>query len=475
MTPDTGTTLAQIVEREGGLPLDIALVVGWRVAVLVAQVHQHGRSAGTLRPDEIRVRADGRVTLTGTSDTPPTLAAELSRIGELVSCVCAQPLPYGLRRLASHTGARWYSGARHVAGAIRRRLATADITGLERMLGSCATGISLPAPRVRKRPVFSTVATVVSLVVLLISAGAGVVYYSGAHNALLMPTTVGSLRLDVTVSGRIDSDGVTAAVQMLGSTEEDGRPAVSLPLRPEREHDTRLTRSFTTGVRYLPAGLYRLRLRTAGASAHQTFLLGPIADRDGPTVISIELDYLPAPTTAVRISASDALDDSPLEPAIYVARNLPTGEWSTYERVPNAAIDVDADQDIRFLIQADGYYTQRVTLPEPPRPASFVIRASMVPEPATVVITSEVAGVRLMLDGEPYYLQGGPAPTPARLPTLGVGETSLTLAPGTYELTAGVTGAGSTTAPLRLAGGATVQARVVQDGSDIGLIIGGGR
>lgn len=469
-TPTQPIPLSRVVAT-GGLQRELVLVIGMHVAELLSDAHRRGVYGHDLSLDTILVAEDGSVSIV---DPPAggglSPADDLHQLGLLLARISQARLPLPARMLASSRMSRWFADAGHVVAAFSRRLATFDVPGLTRFLGRLIHG-DAPVPRPRRRSLPATIATVV-VVVFAVAAGAGgMAYLTGAYNVVLNRATVASVRIELSVPVEWDSAiPVSLVLTPLADGEQRHADALSLLLSRSFARDTGRSVVYSTSIEYLPVGLYRLRLSVGESSLHRDVLLHSIAHNDGLRVVSISVEPPPSQPTTLNLSAADAFTGQPVEATAYLAIRDEAGRWGPYQPAlaqPELAIGRDA----LVLIQADGYYPQRLDFAAEGRPATVRAHALLVPESGTLVVAGEVGRLFMLLDGAGDYITGGPTPTVAQLPPIDPGETTVQLIPGDYELTIGVRGGSATTIPLRIARDQSTRVRVVPEGEAFGLTI----
>lgn len=190
---------------------------------------------------------------------------------------------------------------------------------------------------------------------------------------------------------------------------------------------------------YLPEGRYRLKLTVDGELAWHSFYLPPRTEQRKhlDTVVEkrIEVDLHTGgglPLT-VRYAVSDMRTGADLTASTSVSVARGAG-WLLL--TPEVISSLHSGSAYRFLFERPGYAAQIYNLLVRPYETRLVLNVALAPAAGTLSVSSDAAGVQLLLDDSASYLAGGPDRGWRAIPALGAGTCDLVLDPGEYRLTA---------------------------------------
>lgn len=360
---------------------------------------------------------------------------------------------------------RRYSDLSSVLKRLHRRLRTADVASERAEIASYLSGNWRPARS--RSPLRRMIAAVIVLVVL--AAGAAACY--GARTGLLYeylkPDRYGDLQLVVrvprsAVPSAPEAQNVTADLSIFGGADPAtvdrqtnffatsirwivrsfGAPAPdrSLSLVRSDTLSTQETAVFESGLLHLPAGSYRLTIRSPGQSVSRDLFvpsaaaLSPAARPGKPSGSNRTVVSLPAVAPrALSVSVTVVSAVTGREITGRSSVELLTGHgWVSYPAGLSGSLRAGADY--RFRIGHVGYYTAEYRVRAAATELQLSIAAVLVPDAGEIRLASEVGGLQLTLDGSRRYRAWGPHPAEQELPRTGGRPVLLSLAPGSYKL-----------------------------------------
>lgn len=454
------TTLAQVLERERSLPVELVMMIGAGAAGrLDAAAPRHISVADVL------ITADGEVAIAESALAADSTADALVTLAALMRSACSQRPGASLRRLLAR--ASRYHEPREFAAAIDHSLAFSDRDALTDSLCALAAGQPLPVPREPRRGRLGVVATVLLAVLLIAGVAAAVVFASGLHHRLLRPHEIGLLTIGVRLGEPPES--AIEETALLGVTvtkvgEESTRP-IRVALRPQADRHTPGSTYYANQPRYLGTGFYEVRLRYEDRMVVRRVLVDPISSSG--TDLQIELARSLQETTQLSLTASDATTGAPLAVTVLVA---PVDGSAPFTQAEEPSVELDAGLAYEVRVAADGYYEQRLVVPAGRLESLWSVRIAMIPVAARVLVDSEVDGVQLLLDGDRSYPRGGPNPQTATLAPIEAGEQTLLLVPGSYELTVRLRRETATSTPLQIGAGDTLRVRISREDDELSLV-----
>ncbi len=291
-------------------------------------------------------------------------------------------------------------------------------------------------------------AAVVLAALAAAAAGAFAAYREGFAQELLLAASYGALSVEV--------DGATVARPRVTVYRGDsGEPAAAIGL--DRRGGGWLSRRL-----YLPAGSYRASVEADGLLAWYGFLLEPRElQRRSPSTssgyrlevdASEELASLRLPV-AVALRVVDVLDGSDLTAGTSVDVKIGDG-WSPLTPETLARVVTGSSYDFRF--ERPDYYPLTNEVRIAPHEAQLRVEAALAPTPASVRITTSLAGVRLRIDGSSRYLSAERVPVYRDLAFSDAGSRELLLVPGAHRLGAERGGLGSTALDVAVRSGERV-------------------
>ncbi len=187
---------------------------------------------------------------------------------------------------------------------------------------------------------------------------------------------------------------------------------------------------------YLRSGSYRLLVSLENRLYLQVFHLDPrtLQRRSVGTFAGRRIDVrlpqaAPRPLT-LRYTVRNGADGTDITAgtAFSIQRG---GRWLRREQFGRLL----SGRSYRFRLQHPHYYSREMEVAVDTYQSELVLEAELVPVEGTLSIEAEVEGLRLLLNGSPYYLPGGQNTEVRRLAPTRRGTRSLALAPGKYQLT----------------------------------------
>ncbi|MBN1496521.1 MAG: serine/threonine protein kinase [Spirochaetes bacterium] len=300
-----------------------------------------------------------------------------------------------------------------------------------------------PAPA---RGMARTAAAVVAFAALAAVSGF-YAYKKGYHHEFYRADEFGALRAEI----RLDASGGNPEAHYIRSTLMARGPRGYAPL-PEGFPEFRRTGTgtenpgavYATPRAYLPAGSYRLMVDVDNTIYQRDFFLMPRAaqktakENGGIQVVSINHSPISAMPVTITYEVRDARSGSILTPDVdcFVFCYNRWVKWQDLIGGPESGDFLVSGKKYLFSFNKSNYFNRTVSIDVLPHQARVDFLAEMVPVPGVLLIMSKEPGVEILINNNPYYIEGGSNARIVRLDPLTTEARRIVLSPDTYYLTA---------------------------------------
>jgi serine/threonine-protein kinase len=219
-----------------------------------------------------------------------------------------------------------------------------------------------PSVRQRLRRSFNTA----FVLVILLAAGGGALYFSGWYQRLVLPGSHGELRLEIrTEKGYKPPEDYYLRAWLFSDTGDDGEDIGAAPIRfksTEAEGGEDGILRFVSPPLFLPAGEYRIKVQAENAIYWSTFSLRSMQEQSGRRVSSggrrllFSLDSRRLPLD-VEFFVQDQESWEEIDSRIEV---MIDGQWRDWE--DNAGLELVTGTVYRFRFSSPGYLSKSFSL-----------------------------------------------------------------------------------------------------------------
>ncbi len=278
------------------------------------------------------------------------------------------------------------------------------------------------------------------LVLLAGLAAAGwQLYQRGYANEWLMADSHGALVAAVRVPpGYKPASEIAARAVVYREEQGELVQKAAFVLAPGGEPDAQQGYTLESPRAYLPEGRYRVKLSADGELMWFSVYLPPRSEQrkhlDTVEAKRLEVSLTPAgglPVT-LRYAVTDMRTGADLTASTSVAVARGAG-WLAL--TPEVASTLRSGAAYRFLFERPGYTAQAYNLLVRPYETRLFLDVELSPAAGTLSVSSDTAGLEMLLDDSATYLAGGSERGYRKLAPLAAGARDLALDPGEYRLT----------------------------------------
>ena len=282
---------------------------------------------------------------------------------------------------------------------------------------------------------------------LLVTAGLIFGQKSGTFTELFRSETHGALQLEVRVPSRLSGKKprqmyISAVLKKRIRKNDRIIPVLLRPVLKKKTKPGTYT-VFRSRKMYLPAGSYSVRVEAEHACFQNSFHLEPreVQRKTGVTGEKMLLRFTAGPGPRQPVLIYYTIKDS-------ISGNRITGatdfyiyyfgwrKWRNFLRMPQSKTLLTSGKTYLFKFEARGYYPEIRRLHAKRFQNSLRMTVNMVPKPGTISISSEQAGLDILINNSRRYISGGRFRKYTVIPrTSGTKPRVLTLNPGSYYLT----------------------------------------
>jgi serine/threonine-protein kinase len=272
-----------------------------------------------------------------------------------------------------------------------------------------------------------------------LAAGAWRLYERGAAHEWLLAGKYGAMVAAVRVPPGYKPPGEVAA-RAIVYREREGELVQSgtFLLEPAAGADAQKGYTLESRRAYLPEGRYRVKLMVEGELAWFSFYLQPRVeqrkhlDTVGEKRIQADLPVGGGLPLTVRWAVTDMRSGADLTASTNVAVGRGAG-WLAL--TPEVASTLRSGSAYRFLFERPGYTSQVYNLLVRPYESRLFLDVELSPAAGILSVTSDTAGLEILLNDSARYLAGGSDRGYRDLDSLTAGTRDLVLDPGEYRLT----------------------------------------
>jgi serine/threonine-protein kinase len=315
---------------------------------------------------------------------------------------------------------------------LNRKLKTDNQSAVRKRIREYIAGNTLPE-RKKKSVRAKGAAAAVIVFFFLGSVLAGYYLYSKNYfHAIFYPDQYGAFQVSVRST---PGDPVRGSIMRL----EEGAEPVPLSFR-EWETGSGVISGYRTGIKYLPAGLYSLRVESDFGIYRRSFFLeprtlqktDPVTRRYEP--VEINIGSIPAVPLETNFRVIDRAtgNDITVDSTLYYQD---AGTWKVFGayNIP----EIMSGRTYRFRITAPRFYPETVELATEAAHHTADLTVALIPHPGTIRVLKNYKGIRVLIDGSRHYIQGGRDTVVKEIPVTEEGESNeFILNPGPIRIAA---------------------------------------
>ncbi|MFP4443428.1 MAG: protein kinase domain-containing protein [Spirochaetia bacterium] len=285
---------------------------------------------------------------------------------------------------------------------LNRKLKTESQEAVRKRIREYIAGRTLPEKKKKSARAKGAAAAVIVFFFLGFVLAAYYFYSKNFFHAVVYPEKYGALRVAVRST---PGNPVRGRVEKM----DEGSEPVPLGFK-ERETESGRIKEYTTGIKYLPAGLYSLTIESDFGIYRRSFYLEPRTLQKTDPVsrqyepVEINIGSIPAVPleTNFRVIDRASGNDITVDSTLYYED---AGAWRVFGayNLP----EIISGRTYRFRITAPHFYPETVELKTDSTHHTADMTVALNPHPGTIRIIKNYAGIRLLIDGSRHYVQGG--------------------------------------------------------------------
>jgi eukaryotic-like serine/threonine-protein kinase len=288
-------------------------------------------------------------------------------------------------------------------------------------------------------------ATAFCLFAAILAGAAFYAYKKGYHHEIYLADEFGALQAEI----KINTMGKDATARYIRGTLYEHGPKGYTPAQNgilefrQAGTDTAITTYISSRI-YMPSGSYRLMVDIDNKMYQRDFFLKPrTAQRTGKEYINaqvISLDHTPIPampvsiTYEVRESSSGKIITN--ETDCFINYNNQWVKWQDFNNKPEYKGFLESGKTYVFMFRNNNYFNRTVSIDVQPHQAQVEIEAELVPVPGVLLIKSSEPGIEVLINNNPYYIEGGYNTRIVKLEVLSQEVRRIVLSPNSYYITA---------------------------------------
>ena len=279
---------------------------------------------------------------------------------------------------------------------------------------------------------------------------AGAVFYAykkGYHHEIYKADEFGALTAEI----KINTMGKDATVRYIRGTLYEHGPKGYTPMqngileftRAGRENE-KVIDAYTSPRIYMPSGSYRLVIDIDNKIYQRDFFLKPRTaqkteeEYGSAQVISIGHTPIPAMPVSITYEVRDSGSGKIItnETDCYINYYNRWMKWQDFVNIPASAEFMKSGKRYFFMFQNNNYFNRIVSIDVLQHEAQVEIQAELVPVPGVLLIKSSDPGVEVLINNNPYYIEGGYTTRIVKLEALSPEVRRIVLSPNRYYITA---------------------------------------
>jgi hypothetical protein len=335
---------------------------------------------------------------------------------------------------------RRYHDLKAVIRILERRIRRRDPAAIRQAIKRMLQGQPVREVFRKRQPWVAPLVTAL-VIACLAAAGGYYLYLQGFWHEFLAPERYGALVVAAQVSRRYKEPAdiyVKPVLYREKDNELERLADVDWNFRENRARGTEKDFVLESRKLYFPPGQYRLKFSLEGELYWNSFYLNPrtaqrrlLATSEGQQVLVRlgEGERLPliVERAAFDMETGQDLTDTASFQVLLGGRWL---EWG-----PEVAEALTSGAAYRFRFEHEGYAPRTYSLSIQPYQTLLRLEAQLVPDPGILRLHSNAGGLKVALNGSPYYFSGGKDRAYRPLEPLEEGSRELRLSPGRYRLT----------------------------------------